>query len=201
MNVANKLLTLGVLMGGATLASAQPFNQTTLPAEIQVPAGNELAMITHAQGNITWICVNDGGKIGWKFAGPRAILSDIQGQAKISYFGPPATWESFDGSSITGKQLATSPSQSGSIPMQLVQANPSARVGELSGVTYIQRINLNGGKAPQQVCAQDMIGHTRVVKYSGDYLFWKAGTRPMTRTANPQEPSSGTTSPYMQKWW
>uniref|UniRef100_UPI0038F7D094 DUF3455 domain-containing protein n=1 Tax=Streptomyces scabiei TaxID=1930 RepID=UPI0038F7D094 len=84
----------------------------------------------------------------WVFAGPRAILSDNKGNHLVSYFGPPATWESLDGSSITGKQLAVSPSDKGSIPMQLLKANESMRSGTLKDVTYIQRINLKGGAAP-----------------------------------------------------
>lgn len=150
------------------------FNQSNLPKEIQVPAGNTLAMVTHAKGNITWECKEKDGKAAWTFAGPRAILSDIQGNHKVSYYGGPATWESLDGSVITGKQLAISPSKAGSIPMQLVKANESPRDCELKGVTYIQRINLNGGKAPAEGCNANKIGHKMIVNYSGDYLFWKA---------------------------
>jgi len=58
--------------------------------------------------------------------------------------------------------------------MQLVKANASTRPGALEGVTYIQRINLQGGAAPETGCNVDRIGHKVVVNYSGDYLFWKA---------------------------
>ncbi|BBP44647.1 hypothetical protein THMIRHAS_00200 [Thiosulfatimonas sediminis] len=172
--IISNSLTLVGLFAIATSVQAGAFNQSTLPESIQVPAGNELALVTHAKGNITWECKTTDGKTGWAFAGPRAILSDIQGNAAISYFGPPATWEAFDGSSITGKQLAVSPSKAGSIPMQLVKANASEKDGLLKGVTYIQRINLNGGKAPAEGCNTSKVGHKMVVNYSGDYLFWKA---------------------------
>lgn len=172
------------LIGLATLAtttqagnkdSHEEFNQSDLPKEVQVPEGNKMVMMTHAQGNITWKCENKKGKAAWEFAGPRAILTDAEGKHKVSYYGGPATWESLDSSVITGEQLATSPSKdAGSIPMQLVKANESPRDGELKGVTYIQRINLNGGKAPAEGCTLDKVGHTMIVNYSGDYLFWKA---------------------------
>ncbi|MBO1928273.1 DUF3455 domain-containing protein [Thiomicrorhabdus sp. 6S2-11] len=173
-NVLTKALTLSGLFAVAINVQAGGFSQSQLPKEVQVPAGNQMVMATHAKGNITWKCEDKGGKAAWKFAGPRAILTDIQGNHKVSYYGGPATWEALDGSVITGKQLATSPSKAGSIPMQLVKANPSPRDGELKGVTYIQRINLNGGKAPAEACTMNKIGHTMIVNYSGDYLFWKA---------------------------
>lgn len=173
---AIQISTASVFMAIA-MQSQAGFSQANLPAEVQVPAGNKVAMYTSAKGNITWECKADAknsDQVKWAFAGPRAILSDNKGNHLVSYFGPPATWESVDGSSITGKQLAVSPSAKGSIPMQLVKANPSARSGALSGVTYIQRINLKGGAAPAKGCSADKVGHKIVVNYEGDYLFYKA---------------------------
>lgn len=182
MKTKNTLKALKITAVSAfTLLAAQSyagtFSQDNLPSEVQVPAGNQVAMFTSAKGNITWECkadATDESKAQWAFEGPRAILSDNKGNHLVSYFGPPATWESLDGSSITGKQLAVSPSEKGSIPMQLVKANESMRAGALKDVTYIQRINLNGGAAPETGCNIDKLGHKVVVNYSGDYLFWKA---------------------------
>lgn len=178
MSVKGLQMTVAsVLVAAAMQSHAGSFSQENLPKEVQVPAGNVVAMHTMAEGNITWECKVDAenaDKAKWAFAGPRAILSDNKGNHLVSYFGPPATWESVDGSSITGKQLAVSPSAKGSIPMQLVQANKSERPGALEGVTFVQRINLNGGAAPESGCTTDLIGHKVVVNYSGDYLFWKA---------------------------
>lgn len=172
-----QITAASLLMAAATQASAATFSQDKLPSEVRVPAGHEVAMFTSAKGNITWECKIDdtnAEKAAWAFAGPRAILSDNKGNALVSYFGPPATWESLDGSSITGTQLAVSPSEKGSIPMQLVKANESARPGALKDVAYVQRINLSGGAAPEMGCTVDKVGHKVVVNYSGDYLFWKA---------------------------
>ena len=174
---ALKITAASALMMAATQSYAGSFSQENLPSEVRVPAGNMVAMFTAAKGNITWECkvdTSDEEKAKWAFAGPRAILSDNKGNHLVSYFGPPATWESLDGSSITGKQLAVSPSAKGSIPMQLVKANESERPGVLKDVTYIQRINLSGGAAPETGCNMDKLGHKVVVNYSGEYLFWKA---------------------------
>ncbi|REG85027.1 DUF3455 domain-containing protein [Marinomonas pollencensis] len=177
MRKSLQITAASVLMAAASQSYAGSFSQDKLPDAVKVPEGNVVVMYTSAQGNITWVCKADAKKskqAKWSFAGPRAILSDNKGNHLVSYFGPPATWESLDGSSITGKQLAVSPSAKGSIPMQLVKANASARSGALEGVTYVQRINLKGGAAPEKGCSIDKIGHTVVVNYSGDYLFWKA---------------------------
>ncbi|WP_413701641.1 DUF3455 domain-containing protein [Psychromonas sp. KJ10-10] len=148
MNKGLKITVASILMAVASQTYAGSFSQDKLPSEVRVPAGHKVAMYTTAEGNITWECKansENAGKAKWAFAGPRAILSDNKGNHLVSYFGPPATWESLDGSSITGKQLAVSPSAKGSIPMQLVKANESTRPGALKDVTYVQRINLKGG--------------------------------------------------------
>lgn len=165
-----------VLLLSMNSAQAGGFSQNNLPGKIQVPEGNKVAFYTSAKGNITWQCKQDpknAGKAAWAFAGPRAILTDKSGNHLVSYFGPPATWASLDGSSVTGKQLAVSPSGKGSIPMQLVKANPAKLSGQMTGITYIQRINLKGGAAPVKGCSKDKVGHKVIVNYSGDYIFWE----------------------------
>ncbi|WP_160061059.1 hypothetical protein [Psychromonas sp. L1A2] len=75
---------------------------------MRVPAGNQVAIFTTAKGNITWECKVDTtneAKAKWAFAGLRAILSDNKDNHLVSYFSPPATSKSLDGSSITGTQL------------------------------------------------------------------------------------------------
>lgn len=91
-----------------------------------------------------------------------------------SYYGPPATWEALDGSKITGTQLATAANGDGNIPLQLVEANPAEGEGAMMGVSYIQRLNTEGGVAPDVACDADHDGATAVVTYQADYIFWTA---------------------------
>jgi hypothetical protein len=42
----------------------------------------------------------------WVFAGPDAKRNDRSGKQVGQYYGPPATWESIDGSKLTGAQVA-----------------------------------------------------------------------------------------------
>ncbi|WP_110600798.1 DUF3455 domain-containing protein [Salinicola lusitanus] len=158
------------LLGGFSLAA----HANDVPADVQVPDGNEIAMETVGVGEITYACEMKDGAHEWVFKGPDAKLNDADGNQVGSYYGPPATWESSDGSKITGTQLATAPGGDGNIPFQLVEANPAEGDGHMSGVTYVQRLNTQGGVAPDMACSADNVGDEEVVEYQADYLFWKA---------------------------
>lgn len=67
-----------------------------------------------------------------------------------------------------------SPAAAGSIPLQLVKANPAMGSGAMTGVTYIQRVATRGGVAPAMACGAGNMGAKQVVKYQADYIFYKA---------------------------
>ena len=155
----------------------KPYDQAMLPAAVQVPAGNKVSMETVGVGEITYECRAKAGAAGqyeWVFVGPDAKLMDRAGKQVGKYYGPPATWESMDGSKLTATQLAVSPAAAGSIPLQLVKANPAMGSGAMNGVTYIQRVATQGGVAPAAACAAGNMGAKQIVKYQADYIFYKA---------------------------
>lgn len=148
-----------------------------VPAPIAVPAGNTVSMRTVGVGELTYECREKQGAAGtfdWAFIGPTATLWNANRSAAVGkYYGGP-TWESNDGSKVTGKQLAIAPStNAGAIPMQLVQAAPATGTGAMQGVTYIQRLNTVGGVAPPEPCSASSAGQRRQVKYEADYVFYK----------------------------
>ena len=153
------------------------YSQDSLPATVQVPAGHKVAMETVGVGEITYECRANpdmAGQHTWVFAGPDAKLMDRSGKQVGKYFGPPATWESMDGSKLTATQLAVAPGGAGNIPLQLVKANPAMGMGAMNGVTHIQRVKTLGGMAPTSACAMSNMGAKQIVKYQADYIFWKA---------------------------
>ncbi|WP_076592199.1 DUF3455 domain-containing protein [Herminiimonas arsenitoxidans] len=153
------------------------YSQETLPASVQVPSGHRVAMQTVGAGDITYQCrvkKDMAGQFEWVFVGPDAILSDRSGNAVGKYYGPPATWESNDGSKVTATQVAVAPAGTGHIPLQLVKANPAVGSGAMSGVTYIQRVATKGGVAPALACSAANLDSKVIVKYQADYIFWKA---------------------------
>ena len=179
------LRNLGLLAAAASLAACSgmgmnepiAYSQASLPDAVKVPAGHRVAMETVGAGDITYECrakANAPGQHEWVFVGPDARLMDRRGKQVGKYYGPPATWESTDGSRLTGTQLAIAPNGSGNIPYQLVKANPAMGSGAMQGVSYIQRVATQGGTAPAAACGADSTGRKQVVKYQADYIFYRA---------------------------
>ncbi len=164
--------------GNMGMSSAKPtFSQAALPAAVQVPAGHKVVMETVGMGDITYECRAKAGMAGqfeWVFVGPDARLMDRAGKQVGKYYGPPATWESMDGSKLTATQLAVAPNMATNIPLQLVKGNPAMGNGAMQGVTYIQRVATKGGVAPAAACDSAAMGRKQVVQYQADYIFWAA---------------------------
>ncbi|VTU24325.1 hypothetical protein H4CHR_01371 [Variovorax sp. PBS-H4] len=179
------LRTLGLLASAASLAACSgmgmnkpmAYSQTNLPDAVKVPAGHRVAMETVGAGDITYECrakADAPGQHEWVFVGPDARLMDRGGKQVGKYYGPPATWESVDGSKLTGAQVAVAANGSANIPYQLVKANPAMGSGAMQGVSYIQRVATRGGTAPAPACAAASAGQKQVVKYQADYIFYRA---------------------------
>ena len=180
--VALSALAATLLAACGSMSGMKPMNmpmysQANLPAAVQVPAGNKVVMETVGVGEITYACnpkKDMAGQFEWVFVGPDAKLNDRSGKQVGKYYGPPATWESMDGSKLTGAQVAVAPSSAGNIPLQLVKGNPAMGMGAMSGVTYIQRVATMGGVAPATVCDASKAGSKQIMKYQADYIFYKA---------------------------
>ena len=176
------VLALSLLAACGSMSTAMPtampmYSQDKLPASVQVPAGHTVAMQTVGSGEITYQCNPKKDMMGqyeWNFVGPDAKLNDRSGKQVGKYFGPPATWESMDGSKLTATQVAVAPNGMGNIPLQLVKGNPAMGNGAMTGVTYIQRVNTQGGVAPAAACAAGNAGSKQIVNYQADYIFYKA---------------------------
>lgn len=173
---ATAALALSACASSMSAPVPMMYSQASLPAAVQVPAGHRVAMETVGVGQITYECRAKKDAMGheWVFVGPAATLMDRMGQQVGTYYGPPATWESLDGSKLTATQLAVAPAAAGSIPLQLVKANPAMGMGALQGVSYIQRVATQGGVAPAIACDATSMGSKQIVKYQADYIFWKA---------------------------
>ena len=160
----------------AAVAAASAFAQ--VPAEVTPPAGNKAVLTLVGAGDLTYECkavADKPGTFAWTFAGPNAKLLDANKKEVGKYYAGP-TWESNDGSKVTGKQLAVAPGAAGSIPLQLVQANPATGKGAMTDVTYIQRLKTVGGVAPATpACAAANVGAKTTVPYQADYVFFKKG--------------------------
>jgi hypothetical protein len=101
---------------------------------------------------------------------PEAVLAD--GDRSIHHFGGPSWQSEQDGSTVTAAKVAEQPVE-GSIPELLLQVNGhSGPEGELSEVTFIQRLRTSGGAAPAGPCQE---GTELPVAYRADYVFLARG--------------------------
>lgn len=147
-----------------------------VPTELEVPSGNDVGMIGHAQGVQIYECSADGT---FKFHAPRATLSDDTGPF-IEHFGGIDTnlpagvyWESIrDGSRVHGG-TAVAVNNPGQIALLRLAAADTAGNGIMSRVTFIQRLATLGGVSPTGACGS--VGSLVEVPYTADYYFYRPG--------------------------
>ena len=185
-------------LAGAFVASRVPPARAaesaarSVPAAIQVPAGNRPYFEGHAVGTQNYVCLPSGSGFAWTLVTPEATLFDQRGEQQLTtHFASPnpaeggavrATWQhSRDSSSVWA--LAMPPSTDpafvapGAIPWLLLRvvgtkAGPAGG-DTLSKARYIQRVNTAGGVAPAIGCSQQSdIGSKAFVPYSADYVFY-----------------------------
>ena len=178
--VKNVILTAGIVTLLSACASQTPstpsmmVDNTTLPEAVRAPASEKQILWTVGVGEITYECRpkrDMAGQYEWAFVAPVATLKDASGKTVGKYYAGP-TWEAADGSKVTGKQVAIAPAQPGSIPLQLVKAEPATGQGIMQNVTYIQRLKTQGGIAPTTSCTANNTGGRENVKYQADYVFY-----------------------------
>ncbi len=143
-----------------------------IPPQLQPPAGEQLLLQVHAKGDQVYICKEGATEFSWALKAPDAQLFDKDGKPFGKHFAGPS-WQTNDGSLVTGKAVANVPSpDADSIPWLLVNVVSHEGRGVLSRVTSIQRLNTKGGKPPASGCDSASSGHEVRAPYSADYLFY-----------------------------
>jgi hypothetical protein len=187
-----------VMTGSGSPARAQSITPPSVPAGLQVPAGNAVFLKASAEGTQNYVCLPSGSGFAWTFQGPQATLflsfrwitGEIRQQIATHFLSPnPAetgmpgrpTWQSsLDTSAVWAKKIAESSDPAfvapGAIPWFLLQM-AGARRGPTGGsilaeTTYIQRVNTTGGNIATTACSQ--AGSIQFVPYTADYIFYKA---------------------------
>ncbi|MGH7436815.1 MAG: DUF3455 domain-containing protein, partial [Polyangiaceae bacterium] len=126
----------------------------------------------------------DGGDAGesfaWVLQGPDAQLKDCSGNMIGHHFPSEAgasapEWQTTDGTYVVAHKVATYTPDggSGSVAWLLLQASSHGGDGGLSNVTFVQRLDTDGGVAPATGCDINTdAGATVNVPYTADYYFW-----------------------------
>jgi len=159
---------------------------------IAVPDGGG-SLILHVQGVGTQdykctatVNVDDAGldagiTYSWVFAGPEATLDDCMGNPVGSHFaseggpGQPEWMTTGDNSFVIAKKVnnGVTPDGGMTIPWLLLKAFINADAGTLSKVTYVQRLDTDGGLSPaNSTCGATNIGMVQKVPYTADYYFF-----------------------------
>ena len=170
MPQSRKSLALALLV--ATPAYAQSVD---VPAPVRPSAGQKAVMTWTGSGELTYEC--------------RAKADDAAafiGRSSARWPRSPARgrvlrWAGIrrpDVGSLGWKQIhreagSTAPASDGNIRFQLVKAEGGT--GAMMGITYIQRLNTNGGAAPADACNASTTGAKNAVRYTAEYVFYEAG--------------------------
>jgi hypothetical protein len=159
---------------GASVDDSAP---TPTPPALAVPAGHELVVSYHAVGYQVYDCKPDAaGAPAWTFHAPVAMLYAADDTLAAVHYGGvdvglPAGpyWQSArDASRVHGGNPVSS-ANPGAIPLLRLQGMDHAGAGQLSEVTFIQRLATTGGTAPTGPCALEQ---RTAVPYTADYHFY-----------------------------
>jgi hypothetical protein len=169
------LLLTGAVVAPASIRVAQADDNRApeLPSpvcdELQVPLGHKVSFHVYALGvqKYRW------NGTSWVFLGPEATLfadANYRGKVGTHYGGP--TWESNSGSLVVGERRAGCPADPTAIDWLLLRAVETDGPGIFSSVTYIQRVNTTGGKAP--AAPGSYVGQEVRIAYTTEYYFYRA---------------------------
>jgi hypothetical protein len=150
-------------------------------AKITAPAGATVSARFHAVGVQIYTCVGTtsgdaGTTYAWTLKAPQATLYDASNQEAGTHSAGPM-WTAKDGSSVTGMKVDQDTPNADAIPWLLLRAvSHGATDGIFSHVTYVQRVNTVGGKAPATGCDSSTSPTLEQrIDYSADYYFYTGG--------------------------
>ena len=136
------------------MASATAAAQIAPPQvseNLKVPATEVVLLKALGKGRQIYACSSkpgDEGQFAWVLDRPQAELIDEKGAVIGKHYKGPV-WEAADGSKVGGQvqQRANAPNGN-AVPWLLLKATSHEGMGTFAPVTYIQRVDTEGGLAP-----------------------------------------------------
>ena len=173
--------------GGGGVAGTTWLTPPPVPPSLETPEGATVKLHAHAVGAQIYTCTATGGATAdggadagattyaWVLKAPDAKLFDAAGtQVGTHGAGPSWTWR--DGSVANGaKVIEVNAPAADAISWLLLRVTSTTGAGMLSDVTYVQRLNTAGGRAPATGCDSTTVGTETRVGYSADYYFSSGG--------------------------
>jgi hypothetical protein len=175
-------------------ALAQTVTPPPVPDDIRVDPPNVPFLVGHAFGTQNYVCqpIDSVGRVDWVLFTPQATLFDDGSEQIITHFNSPnpneddvvrATWrDSRDTSTVWARATGFSSDpnfvSAGAIAWVRLAVEHIGEPGQnggntLSGTTFIQRLNTEGGLAPPTGCERPTdAGHRAFMPYTADYFFF-----------------------------
>jgi hypothetical protein len=145
------------------------------PVSLNPPADEVLSLQSKATGVQIYTCSarkDDPSRYEWTFKAPEAELRDLGGKRIGKHYAGP-TWESDDGSKVTGEVKARDPGpDANAIPWLLLNAKSNSGNGVFARTTSIQRLDTSGGMPPADGCDAKREGSEARVPYTASYNFF-----------------------------
>jgi len=174
--ISAALLGVGLWLAPASVPSAganDDHRAPELPSPVcdylQIEPGHKVAFRTYALG----VQIYRWNGSSWGLFAPEANLyadANFRGKVGTHYGGP--TWESNGGSNVVAARLTGCDPDPTAISWLKLQAISTDGPGIFSRVTYIQRVNTVGGKAPTTPGA--FVGAEARIPYTAEYYFYRA---------------------------
>ena len=163
-----------VLALAASAAYARPNHKgDPVPDAVAVPEGQKLKVSLIGSGIQRYECAAVDGSYSWRLIAPDAQLFDRHDRP-AGHHGAGPIWQALDGSQVTAAKRAEASVSADSIPWLLLEATEHAGSGVFDDITYIQRLNTEGGLAPDAACSEANSGESMDVTYRARYSFFKA---------------------------
>ncbi len=167
-------LLIGSLFAISSVISGREYvPRPKVPKILRVPAGQTVLLKALGKGVQIYECkatAADPGKFDWTFKAPEADLTNKHGKKIGKHYAGP-TWEANDGTKVIGEKKAEA-LRPGAVPWLLLQAKTNEGTGRFARVTYIQRVDTEGGVAPAAGCDQAHVNTEARVDYRANYYFY-----------------------------
>ena len=169
-------LLIGSLFAISSVISGEEyFPPPQVPEIIRVPAGQTVLLKALGKGVQVYACKakpGDPGKFEWSFKAPEADLTNEHGDKIAKHYAGP-TWEANDGSKVVGEKKAEIPApRPGAVSWLLLKAKTNEGTGTFAKVTYIQRVDTEGGVPPAAGCDRAHVDTEAQVDYRANYYFY-----------------------------
>src|SRR5262249_32486706 len=156
----------------------EPVSPPKVPDSLKAPDGQKVLLRALGKGVQIYDCkpkADDPSKFDWSFRAPEAELTNEHGDKIAKHYAGP-TWEANDGSKVVGEvlQKADAPNPT-AVPWLLLKAKSNEGAGTFAKVTYVQRVDTEGGVAPAAGCDQAHANAEARVDYKANYYFYVPG--------------------------